>query len=103
MEESGPMARLSSVTEPTEAKTPSKADELWHLYLSGEQGTQKMRDLMRHIPASPRCKMCAAPFGRPGGLVLRYLGWGPWQPNGSICKVCIRSIQGMVGGTEVEI
>jgi adenylate cyclase len=91
------------VTEPTEATTPSKADELWHLYLSGEQGTQKMRDMMRRIPASPRCKMCAAPFGKPGGMVLRYLGYGPWQPNGSICKVCIRSIQGMAGGTEVEI
>ena len=91
------------MTDPTDATTPSKADELWHLYLSGEQGTQQMRDLMRRIPASPRCKMCAAPFGKPGGMVLRYLGYGPWQPNGSICKVCIRSIQGMAGGTEVEI
>ena len=62
-----------------------------------------MRDMMRRIPASPRCKMCAAPFGKPGGMVLRYLGYGPWQPNASICKVCIRSIQGMAGGTEVEI
>ncbi|HEY8198604.1 MAG TPA: adenylate/guanylate cyclase domain-containing protein [Candidatus Limnocylindrales bacterium] len=91
------------MTDPTEATTPSKADDLWRLYLSGEQGTQKMRELMRHIPASPRCKMCAAPFGKPGGLALRYLGYGPWQPNASICKVCIRSIQTLVGGTEVEI
>jgi adenylate cyclase len=58
---------------------------------------------MQRIPSTPRCKLCAAPFGNPGGFVLRYLGYGPWEPNPSICKVCIRSVQHAVGGTEVEI
>ncbi len=62
-----------------------------------------MRRLMQRIPSTPRCKLCAAPFGNPGGFVLRYLGYGPWEPNPSICKVCIRSVQHAVGGAEVEI
>jgi adenylate cyclase len=62
-----------------------------------------MRRLMHRIPSTPRCKLCGAPFGNPGGFVLRYLGYGPWEPNPSICKVCIRSVQHAVGGAEVEI
>jgi adenylate cyclase len=62
-----------------------------------------MRRLMHLIPSTPRCKLCAAPFGRPGGLVLRYLGFGPWQPNASICRMCIRSIDKEIGGAEVEV
>ena len=58
---------------------------------------------MLRIPSTPRCKLCAAPFGKPGGLALRYLGFGPWQPNPSICRMCIRGISEETGGTEVEI
>ena len=55
------------------------------------------------IPSTPRCKLCAAPFGRPGGLVLRYLGFGPSQANAAICRMCIRTVDKETGGTEVEV
>ncbi len=38
----------------------------------------------------PRCKLCNAPFGGPGGAVLRHVGFARFPGNPAICKNCIR-------------
>lgn len=79
------------------------ADEHWREYLGNPEGAASMRRMMQRIPSTPRCKLCAAPFGKPGGLVLRYLGFGPSQANAAICRMCIRSVDQETGGAEVEV
>ena len=46
--------------------------------------------------------MCAAPFGPPGGLVLRYFGHARWTKNPKYCEGCFRTLQANHGGAEVE-
>jgi adenylate cyclase len=59
--------------------------------LTGEHpGLTIFRDRLRHVPASPRCKLCAAPFAGAGGAVLRHLGFGRFPGNPAICTNCIR-------------
>lgn len=91
---------MTSSPPESQRKTP---DEYWRDYLSSRDHAEPMRRMMQRIPSTPRCKLCAAPFGKPGGLVLRYLGFGPSQANAAICRMCIRSVDQETGGTEVEI
>jgi adenylate cyclase len=79
-------------------------EEAWRELLSGESASlRRLRALMRRIPSEPRCKLCAAPFGRPGSMLLRLVGFGPTELNRRICRVCVRSIDKRPGGAEVEL
>jgi adenylate cyclase len=69
-------------------------------YLTGEHpGFLEQRRKFQRIPASPRCKMCMAPFAGPGGLVFRMAGFGRFAGNPSLCKQCITQMRkrGMSG------
>jgi len=80
------------------------AEEEWRALLTGEhKGMLALRRLFAHTPAAPHCKMCHAPFGGIGGLVLGPW-FGPWERNAQLCKNCMRSLtkQG-VAGAEVEL
>jgi adenylate cyclase len=46
--------------------------------------------------------MCAAPFGPPGGWVLRYLGHRRWAKNPKYCEGCFKTLQANHGGAEVD-
>ena len=77
--------------------------ELWRRLLLGtDPAVVKLRNRHRRIPSPPRCKMCAAPFGPPGGLVLRYFGHARWAKNPKYCEGCFRTLQANHGGAEVE-
>jgi adenylate cyclase len=79
-------------------------EEMWRGVLMGEvRGLPQMRRLMHKIPSEPRCKLCAAPFGRPGNLVLTLTGFGRSPLNRRLCRMCIRSVHKKPGGAEVEI
>jgi adenylate cyclase len=79
-------------------------EEMWRDMLTGElRGLQRMRRIMGSIPSEPRCKLCAAPFGRPGSALLRLVGFGPSRLNRRICRGCIRSMVKEPGGAEVDI
>jgi adenylate cyclase len=45
------------------------------------------------VPSDPRCKLCKAPFGRPGALVLRRFGFRPWAKNPKICGRCFDGLK----------
>jgi adenylate cyclase len=79
-------------------------EELWHGMLTGEvKGLQRVRRFMLRIPSEPRCKLCAAPFGRPGQGFVRLVGFGPSTLNRRLCRGCIRSIQKKPGGAEIDL
>jgi adenylate cyclase len=80
-------------------------DEYWRAYLTGElpKVVTLGRGFFQHLPAPPRCKLCFAPFGRPGSMLMRLFGGGPSAINRRVCRWCIKSIEEQPGGAEVEI
>src|SRR5262245_38761126 len=69
---------------------PSGSSEEFRQILMGEHGgLTSMRRMFGRIPSSPRCKLCMAPFGAPGGTVLRHLGFARFPGNPAICQNCI--------------
>ena len=86
------------------ARFASPEDE-WRSYLAGTHPSTLLgRRTFRRIPSSPRCKVCYAPFGAPGGPVFRRLGFAPWEKNPNMCMHCISELaEHEVIGAEVEI
>jgi adenylate cyclase len=79
-------------------------EEEWQALLTGEhKSVLALRKTFRMVPASPRCKLCHAPFHGVGGAVLGPW-FGPGERNAQLCKNCMKSLtkQGP-GGAEVEL
>jgi adenylate cyclase len=81
------------------------AEEELRLFFTGEHPKlEKSRRMLRLLPASPRCRVCFAPFGNIGGALLRPMGFERWGKNPNICQRCIVELgQVDTRGTEVEI
>jgi adenylate cyclase len=62
---------------------------------------RERRRFMR-IPANPRCKLCLAPFGGLGGVVLKAAGFGRSAGNPAMCAKCETELRHH-GLTGVEI
>jgi len=90
--------------------------EEWHDFLAGTHPHLQHASPLRFIPSRPRCKLCGAPFGAPGALVLRRYGYAPWDKNPKICGRCFKGLEvhakscpgpleddRQVGGAEVEL
>lgn len=80
-------------------------EELMRSFLTGEEGRlRRFRGAMRHVPSRDHCKLCAAPFDGPTGLVFRHIGFPRFTGNPAICSSCIRSLQKMgVAGAEIPV
>ena len=78
--------------------------EEWRQVLMGEvPGLKKFQRFFKKIPSEPRCKLCFAPFGKPGSVVLRFMGWKPSPLNRRLCTICMNKAHEHPGGAEVEI
>jgi adenylate cyclase len=78
-------------------------DETWRAILLGtDPRYRRARSIFKRIPSEPRCKMCAAPFGRPGSIVARLTGRDRWAKNPKYCAFCFRILQMNHGGAEIE-
>jgi adenylate cyclase len=74
-------------------------------FLTGEsRDLIEQRRRFQRFPTNPRCKMCAAPFAGPGGLVFRMAGFGRFPGNPSLCRMCITQMRkrGM-SGVEIPV
>ena len=79
-------------------------EQMWRALLTGQvRGLQRTRKLVGWIPSGPRCKLCLAPLGAPGSVVLKPIGFGPSRLNRRLCRACFRSVEKRPGGAEVEI
>lgn len=56
----------------------------------------RLRRLYRHLPASPRCRLCLVPFGGLG----RWLGLRASRKNANFCQSCIEAAP--MGGHEMR-
>lgn len=70
--------------------------------LSTLPDVRKRRAFWRSLPSAPRCKLCTAPFGGPGGAALRLVGKGPWPANPKYCRGCFKTLYTKRAGAEVE-
>ena len=78
-------------------------DEMWRNLLEGsDPDLSRFQRFFRRIPSAPRCKLCAAPFGRPGSLLVRPFGFRRWAANLSLCTICARGLDKGRGGAEIE-
>jgi adenylate cyclase len=74
-------------------------------FMTGESpGFDHQRRIFRHIPSSPRCKLCAAPFGGLGGVLLKPAGYGRFAGNPALCMKCVVALrkQGL-NGVEIPV
>jgi len=84
-------------------KYDENSEEFWRTFLTGaDPDLVKLQRLFRKMPSAPRCKMCNAPFARPGSLLLRPFGWRRWAANPTLCTICARGLQNHRGGAEVD-
>jgi adenylate cyclase len=85
---------------PSDPLPPS--DERWRQLLVDQAPFLGTRRWHARIPSSPRCKLCAAPFSGPGGLVMRFAGHARWPKNPKYCTACFRMLTSNHGGAEIE-
>ena len=59
----------------------SKYDEELRRFLTGESTSMaRFRNVMKRLPSSPRCKLCATPFDG-FGAVMRHFGFARFPGN----------------------
>jgi len=75
---------------------------MWRRLLVDQAPFLTSRRWHARIPSSPRCKLCAAPFSGPGGLVMRFAGHARWAKNPKYCTGCFRMLSNNHGGAEIE-
>ncbi len=76
----------------------------WRSLLTGEDPSLlKVRRLWKHVPSSPRCKVCASPFQGVGGAVARVFWHSPMRDNPLLCKACFGQLAKFPGGADIEI
>jgi len=86
------------------AETDPINTEQWRRMLLGElPGLHRFKRIMGAIPSTPRCKLCLAPFGRPGSVLIRLIGNKPSPLNRRICTACIKHIHKSPGGAEIDV
>ena len=76
---------------------------MWRAILDGTDPVYaRNRGRLKHLPGTPRCKMCAAPFGGPASILMRWQGRAPWPNNPDYCGACFQLLDRYHGGAEIE-
>ncbi len=83
---------------------------LWHAYLTGDKShltanVLAMRRFFKMLPSDPRCKVCNAPFGGIGGIMVRPFGFGSERSsfNHSLCDRCEKIVKKYQVGIELQL
>ncbi len=78
-------------------------EEFWRGILLGTDPRYRdTRRLLKHLPTSPRCKFCAAPFKGAFVPLMRAQGRTPWHRNPNYCGFCFKVMEDEFGGAEIE-
>jgi adenylate cyclase len=91
----------------------SGAEDFWRHYMTqGEPPdwlnppwyrSKVVQPFVRHLPSSPRCHVCHAPFQGVGGALMRHLfAIVPSRMNPNLCNLCEWAADHFPGGAEVE-
>ncbi|MDQ2673618.1 MAG: adenylate/guanylate cyclase domain-containing protein [Chloroflexota bacterium] len=82
----------------------SRDEEFWRRFMEQGGDTWKGvgRRILKHVPADPRCRMCAAPFSGPGAPLMRVLGKRQSDTNPNWCTTCFDVMTKHHGGAEID-
>lgn len=81
-----------------------RTTEHWRALLTGEDASLKqLRRIWTHVPASPRCKVCAAPFHGLGSVATKLAMHGKSAENPLLCGMCFKQLGKHPGGAEIDI
>jgi adenylate cyclase len=81
---------------------PTEQSEEWRkLLVEGHKPMLFMRGFFRHLPSSPRCKVCNSPFSGIGGRIGALAGFKPSHKNPNLCMRCCDDMN--PGGAEVDV
>ena len=76
----------------------------WRALLTGEDPTLRlMRRGWQHLPTSPRCKICAAPFHGIGAIATKVARHGQSPLNPQLCGLCFGKLGKLPGGAEIVL
>jgi adenylate cyclase len=80
-------------------------EPMWRALWTGqpELPTHRKRRIYARIPASPRCRICFAPFRGIGGQLMRLTGSRPSAKNPNFCSICDDTARKYPGGAEVDL
>ena len=82
---------------------PDANEEVWRSILLGTNPEySRNRRMFQRVPGSPRCKMCAVPFGGVAAPLMRAMGRGPWPKNPNYCGRCFTVLNTLHGGAEID-
>lgn len=100
----GDNPRVTKDERPTSSKPYDRDnEEFWRDYLSHPDSLQAAgRLVFSRIPSSPRCQLCASPFGGVGGPIMRLIGKRQSDGNPTMCDTCQKVLIKHHGGAEVE-
>jgi adenylate cyclase len=88
-------------------RTSTSSEEQWRGFLDGTSPNVKIwrrvRRVLGHIPRSPRCKTCQAPFEGPFKAILPLFGKQPFEKNPRYCSGCYHWLTESKGGAEVRL
>lgn len=89
----------------TERPEQDRDDAFWRDFLlqGGDTWQGIGRRVFKHIPANPRCRMCASPFRGPGAPFMRLIGKRQSDANPNWCTSCFNVMAKHRGGAEVEL
>jgi adenylate cyclase len=83
---------------------------LWHSYLTGDLSQLNMkvkavRQIFKHLPSEPRCRVCNAPFQGIGGAFVGVLGFGAGRSsfNPSLCGRCEKIVKKHQVGAKIQL
>jgi adenylate cyclase len=81
-----------------------KEEQFWREYLEHPDSMVAIgRRFFSRLPAEPRCRLCAAPFGSGGGMAMRLIGKRQSRLNPNFCNTCEQQLLKHRGGAEVEV
>ena len=80
-----------------------ESEEFWRDFLSGGHSKEHAaRRVLKLIPHSPRCRLCAAPFAGIGAPLMRMVGKRPSDKNPNWCASCFTFMSENHGGAEID-
>ena len=85
--------------------TERRSEDAFRAVLTGESAElARMRGVLRRLPSPPHCKLCAAPFAGPGGVVLWRFGFARSAVNPQMCNNCLTGfVKRGITGAEIPL
>ena len=78
--------------------------DVWYaVFGTGHPELKKYQEFNLRLPSPPRCKLCYAPYGGVGKVIMKLQNRAPSSRNPLFCSRCDEFLRKFPGGAEVEM